>query len=383
MRKSILAIFSLVLPLIPAVVWSNTITVMKDGSGDYTLLQPAADAAAAGDTLLIGPGRYEEVTEFYFNSGVRRDAHLVVRVDNLTIMGMDRDTVIIGPLVPTIAQGDPVGLVVAQNVSVTHIEKLTFENTWYGVYSLGNFYVRNCTARYCTGGFGAEGPIDIENSSIYENRDGVRGFYTAGLIRISNCEFTDNSGVAINLATRQRAEVSDTHIVGGGTGVQFDNCPGFIENCVIEHMAYEGIILTESGTVVTVADNTLRDNGWHFDINSYATVDLHQNQLLDSRLYGIWIRSPSTVHINANDLISPQGYLAYLTGDLFGAIKHYDFTNNYWGTTDSTEIAARIYDNHDDTLERGIADFTPFAGEPVPSEGTSFGKLKAKFQGQH
>jgi len=371
----LLAIF-----LLPAVAWSNTITVMKDGTGDYTLLQPAADAAAAGDTLLIGPGRYEEVTEFYFNSGVRRDAHLVVRVDNLTIMGMDRDSVILGPTVPQIAIDDPVGLVVAQNVTVTHIEKMTFENTWVGAYTLGDFYVDDCIAQDCESGFTAEGPIAIEHSTIRDNRDGMRVFYAPGLVRVSYCELIGNTDAAINLTSPQRAEISNSHIMGGGGGIQFNNCPGFVESCVIEHLGGEGIVVLESGTVVTIADNTLQDNLLQMDISSYATVDLHQNSLLDSRLYGIWIRSPSTVHINANDLISPQGYLAYLTGDLFGAIKHYDFTNNYWGTTDSTEIAARIYDNHDDTLERGIADFTPFAGEPVPAEATSFGGLKAKFQ---
>ncbi len=121
----------------------------------------------------------------------------------------------------------------------------------------------------------------------------------------------------------------------------FDNCPGVVENCIIENVQYGGITLIESGTVVTIADNTLRNNGWHFDINSYATVDMHQNRLLDSQLYGIWIRSPSTVHINSNDLISPQGYLAYLTGHPQYEIKHYDFTNNYWGTTDPAVIADR------------------------------------------
>jgi hypothetical protein len=383
MRQFIIGTFGLTVLLLSTAAWSNTITVMKDGTGDYTLLQPAADAAAAGDTLLIGPGRYEEVTEFYFNSGVRRDAHIVVRVDDLTIMGMDRDTVIIGPLVPTIAQGDPVGLVVAQNVSVTHIEKLTFENTWYGVYSLGDFYAENCAAHKCTGGFGTEGPLDIENSNIYENKDGIRAFYTAGLIHVGHCEVTDNSGVGINLASPQRAEISDTHIMGGGAGIQFDNCPGFIKDCVIEHIAYEGIILAENATVVTVADNTLRENGWHFAIGNYATVDAHQNQLLDSQLYGVWIRSPCTVVAHENDLISSQGYLVYLSGHLVSGIKHYDFTGNYWSTTDPDTIADRIWDNNDFNQVQAVIDFTPFAGEPVPAEATSFGKLKAKFQGQH
>ncbi len=381
MRNSILATFSLALLLLSTAAWSNTITVMKNGTGDYTLLQPAADAAAAGDTLLIGPGRYEEVTEFYFNSGVRRDAHLVVRVDNLTIIGTDRDAVIIGPTAPTTAQGDPVGLVVAQNVSVTHIEKMTFENTWVGAYSLGDFYIADCVARYCKFGFEPEGPLTIDHSIMHNNEDGIHVPFTGGLIRISHCELTDNVGYGITLGSPQEAQISYTHINGGSVGIQFDNCPGFIENCTIENVMYSGIVLLESGTVVTVADNTLQNNGWHVDISNYATVDLHQNELLNSQLYGIWIGSPSTVHVNENDLISSQGYLAYLTGDTAPEIRHYDFTNNYWGTTDPTEIAARIYDNHDSALETGIADFEPFAGAPVPTEATSFGGLKALFRG--
>jgi hypothetical protein len=356
---------------------------MKDGTGDYTLLQPAADAAAAGDTLLIGPGRYEEVTEFYFYSGVRRDAHLVVRVDNLTILGMDRDSVIIGPTVPTIAQGEPVGLVVAQNVSATHIEKLTFENTWYGVYSLGDFYVEDCTARYCTGGFGSEGPIVIENSSIYENRDGVRGFYTAGLIRVRHCEFAANSGIGINLASPLEAQISDTHILGGSGGIQFDNCPGSIQNCVIENLSAAAISVFESRTVVSITDNILQNNALQFDIHSYAVVDLRQNEIVDSLDYGIWIRSPSTVIAHENDLVSSQGYLAYISGHLALGIKHYDFTGNYWGTTDSEVIADRIWDYNDFSQVQAVIDFEPFAGEAVPSDGTSFGKLKAQFQEEH
>ena len=382
MRKFIFSIFSVALVLISAAAWSNTITVMKDGSGDYTLLQPAADAAAAGDTLLIGPGRYEQVTEFYFNSGVRRDAHLVVRVDNLTILGMDRDSVIIGPTVPTIAQGDPVGLVVAQNVSVTHIKKLTFENTWTGAYSLGDFYIDDCVAQYCTAGFTAEGPLTIDHSNMHDNSDGVRVPFTAGLVRISHCELIDNSGIGIRLDSPQGAQISDTHVVGGGTGIQLYDCPGSIENCVIEDVPYTGIALLESGTVVTVADNTLQNNGWHFDISNYATVDLHRNELLDSQLYGIWIGSPSTVTAHENDFISSPGYLVYVSGHLALGIKHYDFTGNFWGTTDPEVIAARIWDNNDFSQTQAVIDFDPFAGEPVPSEGTSFGKLKAEFQGQ-
>lgn len=39
---------------------ARTWRVEKDGFGDYTTIQPAVDAAAPGDIVLIGPGRYLE-----------------------------------------------------------------------------------------------------------------------------------------------------------------------------------------------------------------------------------------------------------------------------------------------------------------------------------
>ena len=38
-------------------VAARTWRVEKDGSGDFTVIQDAVDAAAAGDTIRIGPGR--------------------------------------------------------------------------------------------------------------------------------------------------------------------------------------------------------------------------------------------------------------------------------------------------------------------------------------
>jgi len=32
--------------------------VEKDGSGDFAVIQNAVDAAAPGDTVVVGPGRY-------------------------------------------------------------------------------------------------------------------------------------------------------------------------------------------------------------------------------------------------------------------------------------------------------------------------------------
>src|SRR6056297_2632943 len=46
--------------LAPAATW----TVERDGTGDFTVIQEAVDVAADGDTIRIGPGRYDEKTLF-------------------------------------------------------------------------------------------------------------------------------------------------------------------------------------------------------------------------------------------------------------------------------------------------------------------------------
>jgi len=57
-----------------------------------------------------------------------------------------------------------------------------------------------------------------------------------------------------------------------------------------------------------------------------------------------------------------------------------DLTNNYWGTADSTQIAAWIRDVHDDPKYNIEVKFVPFADQPLPAQSTSFGQLKARFQ---
>jgi len=54
-----------VLAMLASVGQAATLRVERDGSGDYATLQPALDAAAAGDTVLIGPGEYTELTNQY------------------------------------------------------------------------------------------------------------------------------------------------------------------------------------------------------------------------------------------------------------------------------------------------------------------------------
>jgi pectin methylesterase-like acyl-CoA thioesterase len=70
--------------------------VERDGSSDFTSIQPAIEAAAEGDTILIGPGRYDEFFEVQ-TPGWTEPVVVWVNKDNLTIIGADPEQTIIGP----------------------------------------------------------------------------------------------------------------------------------------------------------------------------------------------------------------------------------------------------------------------------------------------
>ena len=50
----------ILLVILPCLALAATLTVKQDGTGDYTVIQAAVDAAIPGDSVLVHPGRYFE-----------------------------------------------------------------------------------------------------------------------------------------------------------------------------------------------------------------------------------------------------------------------------------------------------------------------------------
>jgi len=103
--QAILALLSAFawLSLLSPLAEGHTWRVEKDGSGDYTTIQPAVDGAAPGDSIMIGPGRYSETT--LYNPDAAKDffpkpVMIAVTVDDLTILGAGTDQVYLSPETP-------------------------------------------------------------------------------------------------------------------------------------------------------------------------------------------------------------------------------------------------------------------------------------------
>ena len=51
-------LFTALLLMLPSPASAATVTVSLDGTGDFTDIQAAIDAAVDGDEILVGPGEY-------------------------------------------------------------------------------------------------------------------------------------------------------------------------------------------------------------------------------------------------------------------------------------------------------------------------------------
>jgi len=83
-----------------------TYRVELDGSADFTNLQPAVDAAATGDTIQIGPGRWDQYV-MYEAPGWTDQVVVAVDYKNLTLIGSGQDVTYLGPEVAPTEWNNP------------------------------------------------------------------------------------------------------------------------------------------------------------------------------------------------------------------------------------------------------------------------------------
>jgi hypothetical protein len=235
--------------LLSSAAGAATWYVEKDGSGDFTTIQPAIDAAAPGDTIQIGPGRYTEYAPYDFGA-LTEETCVVVDKPNLTIRGVDRDAVIIGPETYEWSSGfEPNGVQSAAWAPGLVLESLTVQNLPNGIGLGASATVRDCTIIGCYSAspiFAAEAPR-FEGCRVADSR--FRGVsYWAGSTGavVTGCELDGVvSGVIFSAA--QDVLLEDSVFLNSASAQMQSGSWGAVRRCQFEGGTI--VFLDSDGTV--------------------------------------------------------------------------------------------------------------------------------------
>jgi len=405
-----------ILLLVPVSLPARTWVVQQDGSGDFTDIQSAVDAASVGDTVLVGPGRYDS---FHAVPDAPESWRVVadVTTDSLTIRGIDRDLAIVGPTEPYPApleankhswrerisaarpqrssrefgqRGVGVGkriysYGITSGLSVTWItvENLTFENMDNGVDVYPSGAVRDCVFRHMhdAGIVGDKAyTLLVEDCEIYGAGTGI-GIQAYGggqqWVRIRRC-LGENVYEMIYCQQHPDVVVEDCSAYGGlvdvwgghavvrrcrseggvvGVSVGWNGSVG-VYDCDLDINKDFGIAFVVENSTVIGSGNILHGGDNYPTIKAFlGTMDFHGNHILHGNY-------PYTVEIRTHE----------------GPIDAIDLRNNYWGTTSADTLAAWIWDGHDDPSVQTYVQYEPFSSVPIPTRKKSWGGVKALFR---
>lgn len=377
----------LVLLLLADMAAAGTITVRKDGTGNFTVLQQALSAAADGDSVLIGPGEFTEMPWVRL-PGDSWDVQACgyITANNLTIIGAGADQTFIGP---TVYSGN-------NNL---------YSPKAFVYWGSGNLSLRDLTVRNCYDGVYVKGTLFMEQSSCLNNHFGVYWQTTGAGGWIRNTRF--------DATTPQYPDAM--YIYGSGSDILIEGCQATGGETLIKRIRNMTIInsdFSRSAVGISIYDDAqvfihqstvsnMEAFGVKFVIGSGGYCEIHDSDIsgsqsaldtggnatncrfavYDSRIRGGTIAAlyaryrPGACIMRNCDFIKGSGPVVQC-GPSYTAVTH-DLTNNYWGTSSTADIQSWIIDKNDDRNIAAAVLYSPFAGQPVPTETTTWGDLKA------
>lgn len=371
----------LVLLLSVATVASGaTINVRRDGTGDFASIQQALDAAADGDTILIGPGEYTETTTIH-PPGWPGDLEVYgeIRQQNLTIIGAGAEATIIGPPVyaPNYGSQSPEGLACDGPKESLVVSDLTVRNcymgmsfncrlTMYRCHVDNNYYGVHWTA------IGSGGAI---KDSRFTNLDPPNplGLYVRGVagVLVEDCEFerahpyVDNAGAVFRNCSS----------IGPLLGLYSASGTCELWNCRM--VAGIGVQTGYIGARVEIHDSEVQGTYCSLLVDYRTSALVEDSSLAGGSNSVIFARNSDALAVHGCDFVRGAGPVLNSTRlAALGAVT-YDLRNNFWGTTSEIDIQSWIIDSNDDPNIHATVLYSPFAGQSVPTETKSWGDLKA------
>jgi len=365
-----------------------TIIVNRDGFGDFATIQPALDVAADGDTVLIGPGEYTEwswVRLPGYGYDIKSFAHL--RSDDVTLIGSGIASTVIGPAIYEGSGGtfSPKGITYQVGDGSLYVSDLTVRHCYDGLFLKGTLYMDRCRLENNGGGlfWGTVGAGGWVRDTVLEVTEPI--FDPIG--------FDIGAGGAGSDIVMERCQSDRGATIRGVQGAIITDC----------HMAGLAVY---SGAHVTVANCELRGGnvGISLSLGSSSYCEVYGSELggafgalnisssargsqyvvencrLEGGSHGILYSGSGAgaSTLTGCDLVKGSGPMVECAPS--ASMVTHDLRNNYWGTTDEATIQSWITDHSDNPSIGATVLYSPYSGQSVPIESTSWGDLKALFR---
>jgi parallel beta-helix repeat protein len=201
-------------------------------------------------------------------------------------------------------------------------------------------------------------------------------------LTIDNCNVSDNSSNGIYADNASNLAINNCTVSSnGGNGIYTDNCSSTFTNCTIFRNISIGIYIVASTS--NDIDNCSIYNNGSSGIEALNSTPAITNCTIFNNYHGCTVHGGSSnPSISNSSLIYNydlgvqinNSTATFQSSNLFGNDIYYEIwnnsaddisaTNNYWGTTNTTEIDARIYDFYDD-FNLGRVLYSPIFSTPV------------------
>lgn len=367
---------------------ARTWRVARDGSGDFAVISDAVNAASSGDVISIGPGEYPETPTQPYPIGVVPGVAWVTQ-DHLTFVGDGRDLVVVGPVEPAPENRElaPYGIVGSSSTSLS-VSGISFRNLSSAVEGGQSATIEVSNSRFTGGWVGVStigsGWLTVRDCIFIDYQDAavmVFSMFDPHGALVERCEFY-RCGLGIDFQPDNCA-VLDSTFDGqgwGSVGVQVSfGGEALIERCTFAAHDNYGVVATGGSRVFLYECVFGPDMPANVSVEGLLVGD--RNHLAGGTYATLMFTKLSMVDFHGNHILNGGGYSVRASSGP-EPVKRFDLSGNYWGTTNAAQLDEWICDHHDRPTEWfAIVDYLPLADQPIPTDESSIGRLKAKFSG--
>jgi len=371
-----------------AISQAAVFSVERDGTGDFSIIQDAVDAAASGDTIHIGPGRYDE-GQILDTPGWAGFVRVVAEQNELTIIGSGSDQTIIGPEGPyQYSLGESMGLIASPFLGCekVNIIGIGFEGMRAGVSGSPASAITLAQCRFSKNekGIGVTNglSLEVDNCSFSQVAEDGKCILTIGIenvdVRGSRFELAghqNNLQIGALFQSANSVEVSGCQFVDGLYGLKIvGTMTGTVSGCTFYNQERRSVSFEHSN--VLLSDSFLEDQNEAIFLVGYGSrYQIRNTSICDVTRGSIILEPYLNVQVNKCILGKGEVFTIIETVDKIQVDPNgLDLRYNDWGTTEEDSIAAWIYAPSYDV------EFVPFVGGPVSTQEMSLDEVKALYR---